>query len=95
MMPEAVAPSRLPVIEPASVRPIATCRLAGATRSAVRPSATGNTPPEAIPARMRLANRPEKVVATAPRMQETPSSARHSVINRALPNRSAAAPITG
>lgn len=82
-------------MEPASVRPIATCRFAGATRSAVKPSATGNTPPEAMPASMRLANRPEKEVESAPRMQATPSSARHSVINRALPNRSAAAPTIG
>jgi hypothetical protein len=53
--PETEAPKRLPVIEPASVRPIAIWRLSGATRSLVSPSATGNTPPEPMPARMRVA----------------------------------------
>ena len=38
------------------MRPIATWRFAGATRSLVKPSATGNTPPEPMPARIRDAN---------------------------------------
>ena len=38
---------------PASVRPIATCRFSGPTRSLVRLSATGKTPPEPMPARIR------------------------------------------
>ena len=82
-------------MEPISVRPIAIWRFSGPTRSLVRLSATGNTPPEPIPARMRDANSSQNDVAIAPRMLATPSSTRHTIISRALPNRSAAAPSTG
>ena len=90
-----MAPSRFPVMAPASVRPIAICRLSGPTRSLVSPSAIGNTPPEPMPARMRVANRSENDVAIAPRMLARPSSTRHTIISRALPNMSATAPSTG
>ena len=56
--------------------PIATWRLSGPTRSLVRPSATGNTPPEPMPARMRVANSSGNEVASAPRMLARPSSTR-------------------
>ena len=93
--PETEAPSRFPVMEPISVRPIAIWRFSGPTRSLVRLSATGNTPPEPIPARMRDANSSQNDVAIAPRMLASPSSTRHTIISRALPNISAAAPSTG
>ena len=93
--PDTEAPSRLPVMAPASVRPIAICRFSGPTRSLVSPSATGNTPPEPMPARMRDANSSGNDVAIAPRMLARPSSTRQTIISRALPNRSAAAPSTG
>ena len=93
--PETDAPSRFPVIEPISVRPIAIWRFSGPTRSLVRLSATGNTPPEPMPARIRDANSSQNEVAIAPRILATPSSTRHTIISRALPNRSAAAPSTG
>ena len=93
--PETEAPSRFPVMEPISVRPIAIWRFSGPTRSLVRLSATGNTPPEPMPARMRDANSSQNDVAIAPRMLARPSSTRHTIISRALPNRSAAAPSTG
>src|SRR5439155_1720022 len=89
------APSRLPVMAPASVRPIATWRFSGPTRSLVRLSATGNTPPEPMPARIRLANSSGNDVAIAPRMLASPSSTRQTIISRALPNMSAMAPSTG
>src|SRR5438552_1154163 len=82
-------------MEPASVRPIATWRFSAPTRSLVRPSETGNTPPEPMPARMRVANNSGNEVEIAPRMLASPSSARQKIISRALPNRSAAAPTNG
>ncbi|MGY3111076.1 hypothetical protein ACVWW7_007703 [Bradyrhizobium sp. LM6.9] len=93
--PEAEAPRRLPVIAPASVRLIATWRFSGPTRSLVRLSATGNTPPEPMPARIRVAKRTENELESAPRMLARPSSARQPIISRVLPNRSAAAPTIG
>jgi hypothetical protein len=78
-------------MEPISVRPIAIWRFSGPTRSLVRLSATGNTPPEPIPARIRDANNSQNDVAIAPRILASPSSTRHTIISRALPNRSAAA----
>src|SRR6185312_2701978 len=93
--PDAEAPSRLPVIAPASVRLIATWRFSGPTRSLVRLSETGNTPPEPMPARMRLANSSGNDVAIAPRILANPSSTRQTIISRALPNMSAMAPSTG
>ena len=42
-----------------------------------------------------VANSSENEVAIAPRMLARPSSTRHTIISRALPNRSAAAPSTG
>ena len=42
--------------------------LVGPTRSLVSPSAIGNTPPEPMPARMRVANSSENEVDSAPRM---------------------------
>ena len=74
------------------MRPIAIWRFSGPTRSLVRLSATGNTPPEPMPARIRDANSSQNDVAIAPRMLARPSSTRHTIISRALPNRSAAAP---
>src|SRR6266404_6834682 len=95
MTPEAEAPKRLPVMEPAKVRPIATCRFSGATRSLVRLSAIGNTPPEPMPARIRVANNTENDDDIAPRIFAQPSSTRQPIISRVLPNKSAAAPSTG
>src|SRR3954453_23142308 len=54
--PDAEAPSRLPVMAPARVRPIATWRLSGPPGSLVSPSAIGNAPPEPMPARILVAN---------------------------------------
>jgi hypothetical protein len=85
----------LPVIDPASVRPIATWRLFGPTRSLVNPSAIGNTPPAPIPARIRLAKSSENDDDSAPRILARPSSTRQTITSRALPNMSAAAPSTG
>src|SRR5215203_3013781 len=93
--PDTEAPSRLPVMAPASVRLIAIWRFSGPTRSLVRPSEIGNTPPEPVPARMRLANSSGNEVAIAPRMLARPSSARQTTIRRALPNMSAKAPSAG
>src|SRR6185436_4391365 len=81
--PETEAPSRFPVMDPINVRPIAIWRFSGPTRSLVRLSATGNTPPEPIPARIREANSSQNDVAIAPRMLAMPSSTRHTIISRA------------
>ena len=48
------------------------------TRSLVRLSATGKTPPEPMPARIRLANSIGNEVAIAPRMLARPSSTRQN-----------------
>ena len=93
--PDSDAPSRLPLIEPASVRPIATWRFSGPTRSLVRLSAIGNTPPAPMPARMRVANSSGNDVDSEPNMLAKPSSTRQITASRALPNKSAAAPSTG
>jgi hypothetical protein len=69
--------------------------LSGATRSLVSPSAIGNTPPAPMPAMIRLANSSENDDDSAPRTLARPSSTRHTITRRALPNKSAAAPSAG
>ncbi len=55
----------------------------------------GNVPPAAIPHRTRDRNSISNDVAIAPTMLAAPSSTRHAIISRALPNISAAAPRIG
>ena len=90
--PETEAPSRLPVIEPASVRPIATWRFSGPTRSLVRLERDRKHAAGADAGKNAGREQQRKRLAIAPRMLANPSSTRHAIISRALPNRSAAAP---
>ncbi len=81
---------------PASVRLIATWRFSGPTRSLVRLSAIGNTPPAPIPASMRVANSSrERGRECAQDVGKAEQRSRQPIISRVLPNRSAAAPMSG
>ncbi len=94
-MPAAAEPSRLPVMVPASSRPIATCRCASGTRSDSIAMPSGNSPPQPAPAMTRRTNNCWNVVATAQRNDATVSTTRQPIITRFLPTESATGPSTG
>ena len=96
IMPEADAPSRLPVIDArqrAADRDLPLLRadeIAGQAERDRKHAAGADAGEDA-------ASRTEPRTRSRPRQEcwQTPSSARQTIISRALPNRSAAAPITG
>ena len=93
--PASEAPRKFPEMTTARYRPSATCRSVTGTRSPTMAKDTGNTPPAAIPARIREAIRTGKLVAVAPIAAVAMSASKHAVITRVLPNASVSGPRTG